>query len=64
MLFQEFPMLLRKEKILLRRILIQLKEFSSETEKAIEELNMKLSEAKINSQSLINKSIQDIKEDK
>ena len=38
------------------------KKFSSETELAIEELNMKLSEAKINSQSLMNDSLQDIKE--
>ena len=39
------------------------KEYSEESEKAIEELNIKLSEAKTNSQNLINKSIQDIKED-
>ena len=39
------------------------KEYSEESEKAIEELNLKLSEAKTNSQNLINKSIQDIKED-
>ena len=38
------------------------KKFSSETEFAIEELNMKLSEAKINSQSLMNNSLQEIKE--
>ena len=38
------------------------KKFSSETELAIEELNMKLSEAKINSQSLMNNSLQEIKE--
>ena len=38
------------------------KKFSSETDLAIEELNMKLSEAKINSQSLMNNSIQEIKE--
>jgi len=38
------------------------KKFSSETELAIEELNMKLSEAKINSQSLMNDSLQEIKE--
>ena len=38
------------------------KKFSSETELAIEELNMKLSEAKINSQSLMNDSLQKIKE--
>jgi len=37
------------------------KKFSSETELAIEELNMKLSEAKINSQSLMNDSLQEIK---
>ena len=39
------------------------KEYSLESEKAIEELNLKLSEAKTSSQNLINKSIQDIKED-
>ena len=39
------------------------KEYSVESEKAIEELNLKLSEAKKSSQNLINKSIQDIKED-
>ena len=39
------------------------KEFSEESEKAIEELNLNLSEAKTSSQNLINKSIQDIKED-
>ena len=39
------------------------KEYSAESEKAIEELNLKLSEAKTSSQNLINKSIQDIKED-
>ncbi len=39
------------------------KEYSEESEKAIEELNLKLSEAKKSSQNLINKSIQDIKED-
>ena len=39
------------------------KEYSVESEKAIEELNLKLSEAKTSSQNLINKSIQDIKED-
>ena len=39
------------------------KEYSEESEKAIEELNLKLSEAKTSSQDLINKSIQDIKED-
>ena len=39
------------------------KEYSEESEKAIEELNLKLSEAKTNSQNLINKSLQDIKED-
>ena len=39
------------------------KEHSEESEKAIEELNLKLSEAKTSSQNLINKSIQDIKED-
>ena len=39
------------------------KEYSEESEKAIEELNLKLSEAKANSQNLINKSLQDIKED-
>ena len=38
------------------------KSFSTETELAIEELNMKLSEAKINSQSLMNDSLQEIKE--
>ena len=38
------------------------KKFSSETELAIEELNMKLSEAKINSQSLMNNSLLEIKE--
>ena len=39
------------------------KKHSEESEKAIEELNLKLSEAKTSSQNLINKSIQDIKED-
>ena len=39
------------------------KEYSEESEKAIEELNLKLSEAKASSQDLINKSLQDIKED-
>ena len=39
------------------------KEYSVESEKAIEELNLKLSEAKTSSQNLINKSLQDIKED-
>ncbi len=39
------------------------KEYSEESEKAIEELNLKLSEAKTSSQNLINQSIQDIKED-
>ena len=39
------------------------KEYSEESEKAIEELNLKLSEAKTSSPNLINKSIQDIKED-
>ena len=39
------------------------KEYSAESEKAIEELNLKLSEAKVSSQNLINKSLQDIKED-
>ena len=39
------------------------KEYSAESEKAIEELNLKLSEAKASSQNLINKSLQDIKED-
>ena len=38
------------------------KKFSSETDLAIEELNMKLSEAKLNSQSLMNDSLQEIKE--
>ena len=38
------------------------KKYSSETDIAIEELNMKLSEAKINSQSLMNNSLQEIKE--
>jgi len=38
------------------------KKYSSETDIAIEELNMKLSEAKINSQSLMNDSLQEIKE--
>ena len=38
------------------------KKFSSETDLAIEELNIKLSEAKINSQSLMNDSLQKIKE--
>ena len=37
------------------------KKYSSETDIAIEELNMKLSEAKINSQSLMNDSLQKIK---
>ena len=39
------------------------KEYSEKSEKAIEELNLKLSEAKASSQDLINKSLQDIKED-
>ena len=39
------------------------KEYSTESEKATEELNLKLSEAKVSSQNLINKSLQDIKED-
>ena len=39
------------------------KEYSEESEKSIEELNLKLSEAKTSSQNLINKSLQDIKED-
>ena len=39
------------------------KEYSEESEKTIEELNLKLSEAKVSSQNLINKSLQDIKED-
>ena len=39
------------------------KEYSEESEKAIEELNLKLSEAKASSQDLINKSLQSIKED-
>jgi len=39
------------------------KEYSAESEKATEELNLKLSEAKVSSQNLINKSLQDIKED-
>jgi F-type H+-transporting ATPase subunit b len=38
------------------------KNFSTEAELAIEELNMKLSEAKINSQSLMNDSLQETKE--
>ena len=38
------------------------KKFSSETDLAIEELNMKLSGAKLNSQSLMNDSLQEIKE--
>ena len=37
--------------------------FSAESEKATEDLNLKLSEAKVSSQNLINKSLQDIKED-
>ena len=37
------------------------KKYSSETELAIEELTMKLSEAKINSQSFMNDSLQEIK---
>jgi len=39
------------------------KEYSAESEKATEDLNLKLSEAKVSSQNLINKSLQDIKED-
>ena len=39
------------------------KEYSEETKKTTEELNLKLSEAKVSSQNLINKSLQDIKED-
>ena len=39
------------------------KEYSEESEKTTEELNLKLSEAKVSSQNLINKSLQDIKED-
>ena len=39
------------------------KEYSEESKKTTEELNLKLSEAKTSSQNLINKSIQDIKED-
>ena len=39
------------------------KEYSLESEKAIEELNIKLSDAKVSSQDLINKSLQNIKED-
>ena len=39
------------------------KEYSEESEKAIEELNLKLSKAKTSSQDLINKSLQGIKED-
>tara|TARA_X000001036_G_scaffold425591_1_gene451951 strand:- start:510 stop:989 length:480 start_codon:yes stop_codon:yes gene_type:complete len=39
------------------------KEYSAESEKASEELSLKLSEAKISSQNLINKSLQKIKED-
>jgi len=39
------------------------KEYSAESKKATEELNLKLSEAKVSSQNLINKSLQDIKED-
>ena len=39
------------------------KEFSEESKKTTEELNLKLSEAKVSSQNLINKSLQDIKED-
>ena len=38
------------------------KKYSSETDIAIEEFNMKLSEAKISSQSLMNNSLQEIKE--
>ena len=40
------------------------KEYSLESEKATEELNLKLTEAKASSQNLINKSLQDIKEKK
>ena len=39
------------------------KEYSEESEKTTEELNLRLSEAKVSSQNLINKSLQDIKED-
>ena len=39
------------------------KEYSLESEKATEELNLKLTEAKASSQNFINKSLQDIKED-
>ena len=39
------------------------KEYSAESEKATEDLNLKLSEAKVSSQNLINKSLQDNKED-
>ena len=39
------------------------KEYSEESKKTTEELNLKLSEAKVSSQNLINKSLQDIKED-
>jgi len=39
------------------------KEYTAESEKASEELKLKLSEAKISSQNLINKSLQEIKED-
>ena len=39
------------------------KEYSEESKKTTEELDLKLSEAKVSSQNLINKSLQDIKED-
>ena len=39
------------------------KEYTAESKKASEELKLKLSEAKISSQNLINKSLQEIKED-
>ena len=43
--------------------IVSAKEYTAESEKASEELKLKLSEAKISSQNLINKSLQEIKED-
>ena len=54
---------IEERKDIIAQVIDSAKEYSEESEKAIEELNLKLSEAKTISQNLINKSIQDIKED-
>ncbi len=59
--YQEFRMLIEERKDIIAHDIDKAKEYSVDTDKAIEDLNLKISEARSESQQMINNSLLEIK---